>query len=147
MLNCSFNFEKFIINEVVFDQSFLTNIYNKKWIVYLVQTFGIWPVFISIQFKLDQISSWQTEYCSYLFWITMHFWYCSMKQKRKRNFEPQKVVTFKQAEPFKVFTKCVYNFCHFASMMVNKMKLRDILSYKRPYFQSLSHPPPILTIF
>jgi hypothetical protein len=33
----------------------LTNIYTKKEIVYWVQTFGIWSVFILIQFKLDQI--------------------------------------------------------------------------------------------
>ncbi len=32
-----------------------TNIYCKKLIVYLAQTFGIWSLFVLIQFELDQI--------------------------------------------------------------------------------------------
>ncbi len=51
MINYLFNFEKFTINEALFNQSF-KNIYKKR-IVYWVQTFSIQSIFISIQFKLD----------------------------------------------------------------------------------------------
>jgi hypothetical protein len=54
MINYLFNFEKFIINEALFDQSF-NEYYSKKRIVYQVQTFGIQSLFLSIQFEIYQI--------------------------------------------------------------------------------------------
>jgi hypothetical protein len=53
-INYSFNFEKIVINDALFDQP-LMNIYGKKWITYYVKKFGIRSLFISIQFKLDWI--------------------------------------------------------------------------------------------
>jgi len=52
LINYSFNFEKFIINEALFDQS-LNNIYSKKLIVYWALKFSIQSQFVLIQFELD----------------------------------------------------------------------------------------------
>ncbi len=54
MANYSFNFEKFIMNEH-YSTNLLTNIYGKKPIVFEVQTFGIWSLFVLIRFELDRI--------------------------------------------------------------------------------------------
>ncbi len=49
-----------------FSSNLWTDIYGKKWIVYKAKKFSIQSLFVSIKFKIDQNSLWQTEYCSYL---------------------------------------------------------------------------------
>jgi hypothetical protein len=53
-INCLFNFEEFVINKALFEQS-VNNMYSKKWTVYWVLIFGIWSLFVSVWFEFDQI--------------------------------------------------------------------------------------------
>ncbi len=74
MINYLFNFEKFVMNEALFDQS-LTNVYGKKWIVYFALSFGIQSLLISIWFKLDQIvSDWPNIAITYFWPSNISLW-------------------------------------------------------------------------